>query len=99
LAVQRPGVVRTCIICMAEVAVSFPTSAEAWKYFHAFRIYPVHRGIAETAANVDRRLIQSGNRLGENDNWIAGFGLYYREALISLDSAFDRVPGLRRITY
>ena len=30
-----------------------------------------------------------GERLGENDNWIAGFCRYYREPIISSDSAFD----------
>ena len=96
---HRRSPVRTCIICVGEVAVSFPSSAEAWKYFRAWRIYPVHRGIAELAADLDRQLICTGGRLGENDNWIAGFALYYREPLISLDAAFDRVPGLRRVAY
>jgi predicted nucleic acid-binding protein len=41
----------------------------------------------------------SGNRLGENDNWIAGFAAYYREPLISHDQAFDRAPGVRRVVY
>ena len=98
-AAHRPGVIRTCIICLAEVAVSFRSSAEAWQYYQAWRIYPLHRGIAELAADVDRQLIPTGRRLGENHNWIAGFGLYYREPVISLDTAFDRVPGLRRMAY
>ncbi len=41
----------------------------------------------------------SGHRLGENDNWIAGFCRYYRPPLISRDNAFDRVMGLRRMDY
>ena len=51
------------------------------------------------AADVDRELILRGQRLGENDSWIAGFCLYYREPVISLDQAFARVPRLRRITH
>jgi predicted nucleic acid-binding protein len=99
LAAHRPGLVRTCIICLGEVAVSFPKSAEAWQYFRFFRVYPLHRGVTEAAADIDRELILSGARLGENDNWIAGFALYYREPVISRDEAFDRVAGLRRIAY
>jgi len=99
LAGHRSNTVRTCIICVSEVAVSFPTSAAAWRHFRAWRIYPLHRGIAEMAADLDRQLIRTGGRLGENDNWIAGFALYYREPLISLDAAFDRVPGIRRVIY
>ncbi len=44
-------------------------------------------------------LIRTGERLGENDNWIAGFCRYYREPLISQDRDFDRVRGLRRLAY
>jgi predicted nucleic acid-binding protein len=99
LASQRAEAVRTCVISIGEVAVSFPTSAEAWRYFRAFHIYPLHRGIVDAAADVDRELMQTGGRLGENDNWIAGFGRFYREPVISRDAAFDRVRGLRRLAY
>ena len=98
-AVHRTGEIRTSVISLAEIAVSFDNSAEAWDYFKLWRIYPVHRGIADAAAEVDRELIRAGVRLGENDNWIAGFGRYYREPLFSLDAAFDRVPGVRRLAY
>ena len=97
---QHPSdVVRTSIISLGEVAVSFATSADAWDYFKRWRIYPIHRGIVDAAADVDRELIRIGGRLGENDNWIAGFCRYYREPIISLDVAFDRVTGLRRLAY
>jgi predicted nucleic acid-binding protein len=84
---------------LAEIAVIFPSSAAAWAHFKNWKIYSLHRGIAETAADVDRELIRTGNRLGENDNWIAGFCRYYREPVISLDVAFDRVSQLRRLAY
>ena len=51
------------------------------------------------ATDVDREQIRRGARLGENDNWIAGFARYYREPVISRDRAFDRVAGVRRISY
>jgi predicted nucleic acid-binding protein len=94
------NVVRTSIISLAEVAVSFPTAERAWQYFMMSRwsVYRQHDGVAKAAADLDRELRNWG-RLGENDNWIAGFCRYYREPLISLDHAFDRVPGLRRIAY
>ena len=93
-------VVRTSIISLAEVAVSFPTAERAWQYFMMSRwsVYRLHDGVAKAAADLDRELGGRG-RLGENDNWIGGFCRYYREPVISLDQAFDRVPGLRRITY
>jgi predicted nucleic acid-binding protein len=98
-AAQRRQVVRTSVISLAEVAVSFPDSEQAWNYFGHWTVYRLHDGIARAAADLDRRMVHAGQRLGENDNWIAGFCLYYREPLISLDGGFDRVPGLRRIAY
>ncbi len=95
----RGQLIRTSIISLGEVAVSFPTSGEAWKYFQKWTIYRLTPAIAERAADVDRELIRAGGRLGENDNWIAGFALYYREPIISRDRAFDRVAGLRRLAY
>ena len=99
LAQHRHEAVRTTVISMAEVVVIFPNSADAWSHFKHWKIYALYRGIAETAADVDRELIRTGDRLGENDNWIAGFCRYYREPVISLDAAFDRVPRLRRLPY
>ncbi|MGH7869159.1 MAG: type II toxin-antitoxin system VapC family toxin [Candidatus Dormibacteraceae bacterium] len=98
-ALHRRELIRTTIICVAEIAVMFPTSADAWAYFKAWKLYPLHRGIAEAAADVDRMLLRTGQRLGENDNWIAGFCRYYREPVISRDAGFDRVPDLRRVAY
>jgi tRNA(fMet)-specific endonuclease VapC len=99
LAAQRAGVVRTSVISIGEVAVSFPSSQAAWEYFRYWRVLALHRGVVDAAADVDRELIRTGERLGENDNWIAGFGRFYREPVISRDAAFDRVRGLRRVGY
>lgn len=96
---NRTALIRTSIISVAEISVMFRTSAEAWNYFKLWKIYPLHRGIAEVASDLDRELLRAGHRLGENDNWIAGFCRYHREPIISLDMAFDRVPGLRRLAY
>jgi predicted nucleic acid-binding protein len=99
LAQQRKANIRTSIISLAEIAAGFENSAAAWDYFKWWKIYALHRGIAEAAADVDRDLASAGRRLGENDNWIAGFCRFYHEPVISADVAFDRVPGLRRIRY
>jgi predicted nucleic acid-binding protein len=99
LASHRREIIRTSIISLAEIAVGFENSATAWNYFNRWKIYALHRGVAEAAADVDRELALTGQRLGENDNWIAGFCRFYHEPVISADMAFDRVPRLRRITY
>ena len=96
---HRSERIRTSIISLAEVAVSFASAEQAWHYFQTRRwtIYRLHDAIAKTAADLDREM--SGRRLGENDNWIAGFCRYYREPVISQDTAFDRVRALRRLAY
>jgi len=96
---RRREVTRTTIISVGEIAPSFATSADAWEYFNQWKIYRLHPGVVDAAADLDRELIRTGGRLGENDNWIAGFCRYYREPVISRDSAFDRVRGLRRLAY
>ena len=96
---NRTEAVRTTIISLGEIAPSFETAPDAWSHFNLWKIYRLHPGIAAAAADVDRELIRSGQRLGENDNWIAGFAAYYREPIISRDEGFDRVLGVRRIAY
>jgi predicted nucleic acid-binding protein len=96
---NRNQLIRTSVISLAEVAVSFPTSAAAWEYFKRWRIYAMTRGVVDAAADVDRELLRSGGRLGENDNWIAAFGRFYREPIVSRDTAFDRVTRIRRVAY
>jgi predicted nucleic acid-binding protein len=99
LAQHRAIPIRTTIVTVTELAVLFPTSAAAWEWLAKWKIYGLHRGIADAAADIDRVLISSGQRLGENDTWIAGFAAYYREPLLSHDAAFDRAPGVRRQAY
>ncbi len=96
---HRAQKIRTTIITAGEAAVMFPDAQSAWQFFDRWQIYPLHNGIVDAAAQVDREMTRLGKRLGENDNWIAGFARYYREPVISLDRAFDLVPQLRRVSY
>jgi predicted nucleic acid-binding protein len=96
---HRNELIRTSIVSLSEIASGFVLSREAWDYFNRWTILPIHRGVAEAAADVDREMMAIGQRLGENDNWIAGFCRYYRQPVISRDVAFDRVPRLRRVAY
>jgi predicted nucleic acid-binding protein len=96
---NRTAPIRTTIITAAEIAVMFEDTSAAFAWLARWKIYPLHNGIAAAAADIDRKLTAKGLRLGENDNWIAGFAAYHREPLISDDLAFDRAPGVRRIYY
>jgi predicted nucleic acid-binding protein len=99
MAAHREEPFRTTIINAGDLAVLFPNSAAAWVWLAKWKIYPLHPGVAQAAADMDRELIRLGRRLGENDNWIAGFAAYYREPLISHDAAFDGIEGVRRVRY
>jgi len=96
---HRREVIRTTIISVSEIAVLFDSSHAAWQWLRKWTVYRLHDGIANTAADIDRLLRDEGRRLGENDNWIAGFAAYYRQPVISRDQGFDRAPGVRRIPY
>jgi predicted nucleic acid-binding protein len=99
LQAHRREPIRTSIITAGELAVLFPASWQAWDWLAKWKILPLHPGVAQAAADVDRALMVSGRRLGENDNWIAGFATYYRESLLSHDAGFDGIAGLRRVVY
>lgn len=96
---HRAHTIRLSIITAGEILVWFESSAAGVEVLKPWTIYPLHLGIVETAADIDRALIATGQRLGENDNWIAGFARYYQEPVVSRDTAFDRAPGVRRVAY
>lgn len=56
----------------------------------------VSEAVAYRAAELDGRMMRSGRRLGENDNWIAATALHYSATLVYADGDFDRVEGLKR---
>ena len=87
------------VITVGELAVIFDSSEAARRFLSPYRVLRLLPEIAYRAVDVDRELIARGQRLGENDTWIAGFCRYYGQPLISRDVAFDRVIGLRRLVY
>ena len=87
------------VISVGEIAVIFADQSAARHFLSRYRILRLTPEIAYTAALIDRELLNAGARLGENDNWIAAFCRYYGQPLVSRDEAFDRVIGLRRLTY
>src|SRR5215831_5941897 len=100
MAAHRQQPIRTTVISVAEIAVIFPRNYEARIFLNRFfTLKNVFPELAYTAASIDRELIRAGRRLGENDNWIAAFCRYYSEPVISNDTDFDRVQGLRRLSY
>jgi predicted nucleic acid-binding protein len=99
LAARRRDQTLTTVISAGEIAVTFENNRDARMFLGRYRILRLLPEIAFIAAQIDRELIAQGGRLGENDNWIAGFCRYYGQPLVSRDQAFDRVNGLRRLVY
>ena len=99
LAAHRTETLLITVISVGELAVLFDTTREARLFVQRCRQLRLFPEVAYVAAEIDRELIAQGLRLGENDNWIAGFCRYYGQPLISQDAAFDRVAGLRRLAY
>jgi predicted nucleic acid-binding protein len=48
-------------------------------------------GLGYRAGRLERALSAKGQRLGENDNWIAATALYYGEPIVTNDNDFARV--------
>jgi len=99
LAAHRKQPFLTTVISVGETAAMYANAEDVRPFLSRYRQLRLTPEIAFVAASVDRELILLGQRLGENDNWIAGFCRYYGQAIISRDGGFDRVRGLRRFDY
>jgi predicted nucleic acid-binding protein len=99
LAAHRNRPFLITVISVGETAAMYANPHEVRPFLSRYRQLRLTPEIAYAAASVDQELIRIGQRLGENDNWIAGFCRYYGQPIISRDGAFDRVRGLRRFHY
>jgi predicted nucleic acid-binding protein len=90
---------RITIVSLGEFATGFVDLRDAREYLRRFPVIRITPECAYECSRVDRELIQTGNRLGENDNWIAGIARYYGEPVVSNDRAFTRVRGLKVHSY
>jgi predicted nucleic acid-binding protein len=99
LAANRSATIRITVVSVAEFAAGFTTNAEARFFLAPFPIIRLFPEAAYEAADIDRDLMRTGDRLGENDNVIAGIARYFGEPLISNDAAFRRVASLRVRSY
>ena len=86
-------------ITATEYAVGIRHEREVRRFLRRFRLVPLGRDLALVAARVDREQMAKGRRLGENDTWQAAVALHFDLTLISGDSDFAKVGGLKRIDY
>jgi predicted nucleic acid-binding protein len=95
LAAHRQHALRITIISLGEFATGFSDLRDAREFLWRFPVIRITPESAFECSRVDRELLDTGGRLGENDNWIAGLARYYGEPLITNDQAFSRVRGLK----
>jgi predicted nucleic acid-binding protein len=96
---HRNRIAFVSVISLGELAAGMEDNESTRRFLSRFRVASLKPEMALRAAAVDRALLAQGLRLGENDTWLAGVALYYGVPIVSADSDFDRVDGLRRISY
>lgn len=99
LATHRAHDLEVSIITWGELAAGVNEPEELDRLLRRVRVLMLHRQIAWEAGRIERELVQTGARLGENDNWIAATARTWGLQLVSRDAAFTRVPRLNVIRY
>ena len=82
---------RISIITLGELAAGSAEEAGVRKFLARYRVVSLKPEIAYLAGRLERALSIKGQRLGENDNWIAATALYYGEPIVTNDHDFARV--------
>lgn len=87
------------IITWGELAEGFEDYRGLETLLRRIPVMMLPQQIAWEASRIQRELIESGGRLGENDSWIAATARAWGQRLVTRDGAFERVPRLRLARY
>ena len=76
-------------------------SYEAWldTELQNFEVLPITDETSITYAQVRVALKRAGTPIPANDVWIAALGLQHRLSILSRDTHFDAVDGIRRVNW
>jgi predicted nucleic acid-binding protein len=99
LARHRNSPLEVSIITWGELAAGFNSPAELDHLLRRVRIVHLHMQVAWEAGRIESELAHRGQRLGENDNWIAATARVWGLRLVSQDEAFTRVLRLTVVRY
>ena len=99
LARHRTAQFKVSIITWGELACGVNSPAELDHLLRRVRIVYLHLQIAWEAGRIEYELSKHGERLGENDNWIAATARASGLRLITRDTAFRRVRNLHLVSY
>lgn len=99
LARHRASSLEVSIVTWGELAAGVNSIAELHPVLYRVRVLNLHTQVAWEAGRIERELARRGERLGENDNWIAATARVWGLRLVTRDGAFERVPGLAVVRY
>lgn len=88
---HRRSAPRISIISLGELAAGAADEAGTRRFLARYRVITLKAEIGYLAGRLERALAAKGQRLGENDNWIAATALYYGEPIVTNDNDFARV--------
>lgn len=88
---HRRSAPRISIITVGELAAGAVDETATRRFLSRYRVIALKPQIAYLAGRLERALSARGQRLGENDNWIAATALYYGEPIVTNDNDFARV--------
>lgn len=92
---NRAQILACATVSVGELAAGNDTETVRF-FLRRLRKLPLSEAVAYRAGELERQLADKGQRLGENDNWIAATALHYSATLVYADGDFTRVPGLKR---
>ena len=87
------------IVTWGELAAGFEHVADLERFLRRVTVHFVPLQVAWEASRIERAMSAAGERLGENDNWIAATALAFGLRLVTRDEGFRRVPRLNLVTY
>lgn len=87
---HRRSAPRISVVTMGELAAGTNDELNVRRFLARYRQIPLKPEIAWLAGRLERILSRKGQRLGENDNWIAATALYYGEPIVTNDNDFGR---------
>jgi len=99
IARNRPFRFHVSIITWGELAESFSDYEALNHFIRGVHILPLPRQVVWTGSRIQRALGSKGQRLGENDAWIAATGLVWGKRVITRDKRFHDVPHLNVVKY
>ncbi len=97
IARHRPVRFRVSVITWGELAEGFASVHELALALRGVKLLFLPQQVAWEASRIAREI--PGQRLGENDNWIAATARVWGLRLVTRDTAFGRVPKLSVVNY